>query len=84
MEWFDGKLYLADNRKLFLLTGPDELTPVDLGFGPFGFGDLHAAGGALWSFGAKHVAMTTDGIRWHNMTPGAGRRSSAPERDQRP
>jgi hypothetical protein len=75
MEWFNGKLYLADNDCIYVLDEREDLKALDLDLGPFTFGDLHADHGALWSFGAKHLAVTTDGIHWEDMTPRGDSRS---------
>jgi hypothetical protein len=64
LEWFRGELYVAGLKSLFILKG-DDLVPVNVKFGKgVTFGDLHAADGALWSFGARHLLRTDDGVRW--------------------
>ncbi|MGH2624519.1 MAG: hypothetical protein ACRDE7_12690, partial [Sphingobacterium sp.] len=68
LEWFLGRLYLATHGELFTLNEQDELKRVDLGLpGLRTYSQLHAAEGALWSFGAKHVAWTKDGETWHDV-----------------
>lgn len=64
LEWFRGRLYVASARTLFVLQD-DGLEEVEIGAGgPLTFGDLHAADGVLWSFGAKHLFWTEDGVSW--------------------
>lgn len=63
MSWFKGRLYVA-GRKLYRLED-DGLTEVDLGLGDgFTCGQLDSNDGVIWSFGARHLAYSTDGDRW--------------------
>lgn len=67
MEFFNGVLYLAAEKGLFRLSD-GQLAPVDTGFGPdWSYRHLHAAHGALWSFGDRHLAWS-DGETWHGVT----------------
>jgi hypothetical protein len=68
MEWFRDKLYLTTREDLFQLVDDLRLEPIDLNVeGPRTFGRLHAALGALWSFGPEHIFWTEDGNRWNEV-----------------
>jgi hypothetical protein len=68
LEWFQNRLYLATQHALFRLTDTDNLEPIDDGFPkPRTYSKLHAANGALWSFGESHLSWTTDGERWNEV-----------------
>ena len=68
MEWFGNRLYVASAKAIFRLDG-DDLERVDTGLGDsFTYCELHASDGAMWSFGAMHVART-DGQAWMDSTP---------------
>lgn len=67
LEWFNGHLYVATLKKLFVLS-EDKLKPVDFGFGDdITTGFLTAADGILWSIGAKHLLRTSDGTTWEQV-----------------
>jgi hypothetical protein len=71
MEWFRDRLYLATRNGLYVLVEDDELEPVDTGLpGPRTSAQLHAANGALWSFGPQHLAWTEDGTTWNDVVLG--------------
>ncbi len=64
LEWFEGKLYLAGLKALYVLD-EDALEPVDVGLGGgVTFGDLHVNDGVMWSVGARHLLYTEDGTTW--------------------
>ncbi|MFO7607684.1 MAG: hypothetical protein R6X35_00615 [Candidatus Krumholzibacteriia bacterium] len=68
LAWFRDRLYVATTAAVFVLDGNDELQPLDIGAGGPGAAQaLHAAHGALWSFGASHLAWTEDGETWQSV-----------------
>jgi hypothetical protein len=67
LECFRGRTYLATDEGIFRLSDHDELEKLDLGLpGPRTYSQLHASGGALWSFGARHLSWTEDGESWND------------------
>jgi hypothetical protein len=68
MEWFNGTLYVSSDSAVYSLSDSGELSEVDMGEITT-CGHLHANDGVMWSFGAKHVAWTENGLDWNDQTP---------------
>ena len=68
MEFFNGKVYFADNASVYVLED-DELSMIDIGNGEkIDARNLHAADGVLWSVGASSMVMY-DGQNWTQIYP---------------
>jgi hypothetical protein len=70
IEWFKGHLYMAADERLLRLSSSYKLEEVK------GVPDknsetleLHANDGVLLATGSKHVWITEDGKKWHDITP---------------
>ena len=70
LTWFQGSLYVADEKSLYVLKEKDKLEKVVVPNGPgWTFKHLHTNGEVMWSFGQKHIFWTEDATHWHNATP---------------
>ncbi len=67
VAWFDGRLFVATRTAVFVREG-DAFRPLPIGAsGPGAAQALHAGHGALWSFGASHLAWSEDGETWRSV-----------------
>jgi len=70
LEQFDGQVFLSTDKGIYRLWD-ERLEPVALPFGSsWTFRHLSACEEAIYSFGTKHIASTTDGVQWVDRTPG--------------
>lgn len=65
VDIFLGRVFLASQRGMYELTKSKKVVPVETDAAERGtFGRLHAAHGALWSFGSYDAIWTSDGVNW--------------------
>lgn len=70
LTWFQGNVYVADEKNLYVLRDNGVLDKVVVPNGPgWTFKHLHSTRDVMWSFGEKHIFWTDDATHWHNETP---------------